>query len=59
MKMDENEWKREDAVEIQEEWNPRRLLKHLRPPQRGLVLRCWSLLNDDRPDSRKITKLRY
>ena len=44
MKMDENEWKREDEVEFPEEWNPTRLLRHLRPPRRGLLLRCWSLL---------------
>ena len=44
MKMNENEWKREDEVELVEEWNPTRLLKHLRPPRRGLFRRCWSLL---------------
>ena len=45
MKLNENEWKREDEVEIPEEWNPTRLLKHVRPPRRGLLLlRCWSLL---------------
>ena len=42
MKMNESEWRREDEVEIPEEWNTTRLLK--RPPRRGLFLRCWSLL---------------
>ena len=36
MKMNGNEWKREGEVEILEEWIPTRLLKHLRPPRRGL-----------------------
>ena len=44
MKMNESEWRREDEVEIPEEWNTTRLVKHLRPPRRGLFLRCWSLL---------------
>ena len=44
MKMNENEWKREDEIEIPEEYNTTRLVKHLRPPRRGLFLRCWSLL---------------
>ena len=44
MKVNEYEWKREDKVEIPEEWNTTRLVKHLRPPRRGLFLRCWSLL---------------
>ena len=44
MKMNGNEWKREGEVEILEEWIPTRLLKHLRPPRGGLLLRCWSLL---------------
>ena len=38
MKMNENEWKREDEVELVEEWNPTRLLKHLGPPQKGIFL---------------------
>ena len=42
--MNETEWKGEDEVEIPEEWNTTRLVKHLRPPRRGLFLRCWSLL---------------
>ena len=37
MKMDENEWKREDEVEIAEEVHTKRQLKHLRPPRRGLI----------------------
>ena len=44
MKMNENEWKREDEIEIGEEMHTTRYLKHLRPLQRGLLLRCWSLL---------------
>ena len=46
MKMNGNEWKREGEVEILDEWIRTRLLKHLRPPRRGLFLRCWSLLQD-------------
>ena len=42
--MNENEWKREDEIEIGEEMHTTRYLKHLRPLQRGLLLRCWSLL---------------
>ena len=44
MKMNENEWKREDEVEIAEEVHTKQELKHLRPPRRGLFLSWWSLL---------------
>ena len=42
--MDENEWKREDEIEIVEEVHTKQQLKLLRPPRRGIFLRCWSLL---------------